>query len=76
MVQSQTYISNLTPLRGIAALWVFFFHFQGLIATFIHSNTTHLVELGYLMVDLFFIMSGFIILHVYGDKFSKVIARK
>lgn len=76
MEQPQNYISNLTPLRGAAAIWVFFYHFQGIVAIFIYPAQTHVVELGYLMVDLFFIMSGFIILHVYGDKFSSRISWK
>jgi peptidoglycan/LPS O-acetylase OafA/YrhL len=40
------------------------------IARFIPVKTTFFFEKCYLMVDLFFIMSGFIILHVYKDDFS------
>jgi peptidoglycan/LPS O-acetylase OafA/YrhL len=55
------YLSNLTPLRGIAALLVAIFHFEMAIARFIPANLTMFFEKSYLMVDLFFIMSGFII---------------
>lgn len=64
------YLSNLTPLRGIAALWVFTFHFNPDLGYFVPESSTHLVSKGYLMVDLFFIMSGFIIMHVYQKSFE------
>ncbi|PWT70738.1 MAG: hypothetical protein C5B59_20255 [Bacteroidetes bacterium] len=70
MEKAPGYISNLTPLRGVAALLVFLLHFQALVTNFIFPSQTHFFELSYLMVDLFFIMSGFIILHVYGSRFS------
>ncbi|PWT70739.1 MAG: hypothetical protein C5B59_20260 [Bacteroidetes bacterium] len=76
MGKTQTYISNLTPLRGFAALWVVSYHFQAIVATFIHPAQTHIFELGYLMVDMFFILSGFIILHVYGQHFSAGMSRR
>ena len=68
-----TNIPNLTPLRGIAALLVAVFHFNAIGATFVNANKTMLIEKCYLMVDLFFIMSGFVMLHVYGNSFSKTI---
>ena len=64
------YLSNLTPLRGIAALLVAIFHFEMAIARFVPAKTTMFFEKCYMMVDLFFIMSGFIILHVYKDDFA------
>ncbi len=64
------YLSNLTPLRGIAALLVAIFHFEMAIARFVPAKLTMFFEKCYLMVDLFFIMSGFIILHVYKDDFA------
>jgi peptidoglycan/LPS O-acetylase OafA/YrhL len=69
------YLSNLTPLRGIAALLVAIFHFEMAIARFVPANLTMFFEKCYLMVDLFFIMSGFIILHVYKEDFAKNIER-
>jgi Predicted acyltransferases len=69
------YLSNLTPLRGIAALLVAVFHFQMAIARFVPANLTMFFEKCYLMVDLFFIMSGFIILHVYKEDFAYHIER-
>jgi peptidoglycan/LPS O-acetylase OafA/YrhL len=69
MQPTHKYLSNLTPLRGIAAIWVFVFHFQGRVVQFVFPEQTHIVDKGYLMVDLFFIMSGFIICHVYQKSF-------
>jgi len=70
------YLSNLTPLRGIAAIWVAVYHFQGIAVTFISSGSTHLIDRGYIMVDLFFIMSGFIICHVYRKSFEEGLTAK
>ena len=64
------YLSNLTPLRGLAALLVAIFHFEMAIARFVPKTSTMFFEKCYLMVDLFFVMSGFIMLHVYGSSFS------
>ena len=46
------------------------FHFEMAIARFVPAKLTMFFEKCYLMVDLFFIMSGFIILHVYKDDFA------
>jgi peptidoglycan/LPS O-acetylase OafA/YrhL len=64
------YLSNLTPLRGIAAIWVVVFHFSEIVAKFVSTDRSLLLTKGYLMVDLFFIMSGFIIYHVYHRSFE------
>ncbi|HEY4208921.1 MAG TPA: acyltransferase, partial [Puia sp.] len=65
------YIYNLTPLRGFAALWVAAYHFRMSLPGFGRYEVTNILSKGYMMVDLFFIMSGFIILHVYGSDFSR-----
>jgi len=69
MQPAHKYLSNLTTLRGIAAIWVIVFHFQTLICQFVLPQQSLLIDKGYLMVDLFFIMSGFIICHVYNQSF-------
>jgi len=73
MPHDHPYLNNLTPLRGIAALWVASYHFQ---ISFFHPHMTRLLEKGYVMVDMFFIMSGFIMRHVYGDYFREQIGGK
>ena len=69
MLPTHKYLSNLTPLRGIAALWVVVFHFSEIVVKFVPLDRTLLLTKGYLMVDLFFVMSGFIIYHVYQQSF-------
>ena len=73
MQRATQYISNLTPLRGIAAIMIVVFHFEEILARFVKPENSMLVRKSYLMVDLFFIMSGFVMLHVYGEDFSKAI---
>jgi peptidoglycan/LPS O-acetylase OafA/YrhL len=72
MPSKPEYLSNLTPLRGIAALLVAIFHFEMAIARFVPAAQTMFFEKCYLMVDLFFVMSGFIIFHVYGTNFKGI----
>src|ERR1700678_3300311 len=43
---------------------------------FVPAKTTMFFEKSYLMVDLFFVMSGFIMLHVYGRGFSRGLAKE
>ena len=52
-----------TGLRGVGAFWVVLFH------TF-HESPVGFVSAGYLGVDLFFVLSGFIITHVHGEDFK------
>jgi len=70
MQPAQRYISNLTPLRGLAALGVVVFHFSETIAKFVSTDRTLILSKIYILVDLFFIMSGFIICHVYQKYFE------
>ena len=69
-------ISSLTPLRGIAALGVAVFHFQVYFLRFVTTDQSMFIDKGYLMVDLFFIMSGFLIMHVYKEAFAEKISLK
>lgn len=69
-------LPNLTPLRGFAALLVVYFHFNEIAVQFVKPEQTMFLRKCYLMVDLFFIMSGFIMLHVYGDSFAKSLGGK
>ncbi len=57
-------IPALTGLRALAALWVVSFHVSGL-----WQGEAPLAGLGYLGVDLFFILSGFVLTHVHGERF-------
>jgi peptidoglycan/LPS O-acetylase OafA/YrhL len=61
-----TQIPSLTPLRGLAALFVVAFHLQFFIPNLHYEATVPAFLLGYVWVDFFFVLSGFIIAHVYG----------
>jgi peptidoglycan/LPS O-acetylase OafA/YrhL len=75
MLHNNQYLSNLTPLRGIAALLVAIFHFEMAIARFVPAHQTMFFEKSYIMVDLFFVLSGFIMMHVYGNAFISKISK-
>ncbi|TIT11044.1 MAG: acyltransferase [Mesorhizobium sp.] len=61
-----THFDALHGLRGIAAVLVMLGHFRELTAQ--HLD---LAPSGFLAVDLFFLLSGFVIAHAYDDKFRK-----
>jgi peptidoglycan/LPS O-acetylase OafA/YrhL len=56
------HLKPLTSLRFLAALWVVLFHYWPKLAV---DFTPGLVAKGYLGVELFFVLSGFILCHVY-----------
>ncbi|MCG2673211.1 acyltransferase family protein [Bradyrhizobium sp. GCM10023182] len=60
-------IYSHTALRGIASLLVVFFHYMIILEpTFDFDTHTSFFSKGYLWVDCFFILSGFILCYVYG----------
>lgn len=68
---SPSQIDALTGIRGIAALWVMLLHLQyyrphGVLGM---PGVRHLIGDGWLAVDLFFVLSGFIMMHVHGREF-------
>ncbi len=64
-------LPSLTPLRGIAALWVVIFHFCWYFPAVHPERYTGVVYKGYLAVDMFFVLSGFVITHVYKEGFAR-----
>jgi peptidoglycan/LPS O-acetylase OafA/YrhL len=67
----------LTGLRGVAALWVVFFHLFPILGRLFNANLDlPLVRVGYLGVDVFFILSGFILCHVYVSSFREYAVRE
>lgn len=66
-------LDGLTGIRALAALWIVAYHYTTVpfhsLAT---TNAVPIVNVGYLAVDLFFILSGFVIWHVYGAELSRL----
>jgi peptidoglycan/LPS O-acetylase OafA/YrhL len=59
-------LPSLTSLRGLAALWVVLFHYTALYFPRLDiTGHSSLIGKGYLAVDLFFMLSGFVMTHVY-----------
>jgi peptidoglycan/LPS O-acetylase OafA/YrhL len=70
--ERRTELPALTSLRGLAALSVLLFHSSSLALTYAGGAGAGVAVLkiwsrGYLAVDLFFFLSGFVLTHVYGN---------
>lgn len=63
----------LDGLRGVAALTVICFH---LFESFATSHIDQCINHGYLAVDFFFILSGFVIGYAYDDRWGKSLSIK
>jgi len=64
-------IDSLTPLRGIAAVLVVVLHYSGaMLPNLDFSVYTNFFSKGYLWVDFFLVLSGFIMSHAYGKRFA------
>ena len=59
----------LDGLRGVAAIIVVCFHLTEPLAS---SRLTNVVNHGYLAVDFFFLLSGFVIGYAYDDRWDKL----
>lgn len=59
----------LTSVRGFAALWVVFYHIVGRLDEHLHASLISFISVGYLAVDLFFILSGFVMALSYQQAF-------
>ena len=65
-------MAALTGLRGFAALWVAALHFQGETNLLLPASVglNWFIGAGANAVPLFFVLSGFILLHTYRDQFE------
>ncbi len=59
----------LDGLRGVAALLVVAYH---LFETYATSSETHIINHGYLAVDFFFALSGYVIGYAYDDRWNRM----
>ena len=75
MTQNNVYLASkpryeiLDGLRGVAALMVIVFH---CFETYIPFIGTQIVNHGYLAVDFFFVLSGFVIGYAYDDRWDRM----
>lgn len=67
---TRTEITPLTGLRAFAALWVVAYHYRNVFAVTLPGFPHLLGERGYLGVDVFFVLSGFILSYNYGGRVS------
>ena len=67
------HVRSLTGVRLIAAMWVVGFHFRELASSICPSISVlaPILDKGYLAVPFFFLLSGFILFHVYSDVYSR-----
>jgi len=68
-------IKSLTGIRGVAAAWVVLFHIQfiGAVNGFqIILPGYRLINSGWTGVDLFFMLSGFMLMHTHANQFDRI----
>ena len=64
--------ATLTGIRGAAAVWVVAFHAYPLVGPLFDwpdRTQVPVIRDGFMAVDLFFILSGFVLSHAYADGF-------
>lgn len=67
-------IKPLTGIRGIAALWVVIYHYNGIVNYGKDNYTGKLLSNGYCAVDIFFLLSAFVMCLAYSGEFKKQIS--
>jgi peptidoglycan/LPS O-acetylase OafA/YrhL len=73
ILQSRKHFRILDGLRGIAALSVVLFHFMEYVHPDYHTN---FIGHGFLAVDFFFCLSGFVIAYAYDNRIEKMGVRE
>ncbi len=69
-------LPSLTSLRGVAALWVVLYHFSVQCLPNLDTTPyTSLIHKGYLAVDMFFLLSGLVMTHVYHRAFLNSVSQ-
>src|SRR6201986_5282115 len=69
-LESKNHYPILDGLRGVASLLVIIFH---VFETFTGGNRfVQIINHGYLAVDFFFLLSGFVVAYAYDDRWTKM----
>ena len=66
----KTEVRTLTGLRGIAAVWVALYHIHWQAVA--EGKAPLPLHHGYLAVDFFFLLSGFVVSYAYDDRWGKM----
>lgn len=69
------YIPTLTGLRGVVALWVVLYHLRAYITAAFPQMPDPVLRFlmsGFMGVDIFFVLSAFVMSHVYAGMFDQV----
>ena len=69
LLKTKTHFEILDGLRGIAAVAVVIFHFMEIA---VPDYTKNFIAHGYLAVDFFFCLSGFVIAYAYDSRMKKI----
>lgn len=69
ILQTKKHFEILDGLRGVAALAVVLFHFMEMVYSDFNEN---FIGHGFLAVDFFFCLSGFVIAYAYDDRIGKM----
>lgn len=69
-VDSKKHFKVLDGLRGVSAIMVVLFHILEVYSG--EDHTKQLINHGYLAVDFFFALSGFVMAHAYDDRWGKM----
>jgi peptidoglycan/LPS O-acetylase OafA/YrhL len=73
-MKSRQQLYALTSLRGIAAWWVVIYHFRELLPSATPAAIISVAGYGWLAVDLFFILSGFVLALTHGKQFEQKVS--
>src|SRR5260370_16989680 len=69
-LESKNHYPILDGLRGVASVLVIMFH---VLETFTGGNKfIQIINHGYLAVDFFFLLSGFVVAYAYDDRWNKM----
>jgi peptidoglycan/LPS O-acetylase OafA/YrhL len=71
--QARPTIAALTGLRAVAAVWVVLFHYRDDLLTLVPAARPlePLMSAGYLGVDVFFVLSGFVLAYNYSERLAR-----